>query len=56
MTLREALKSRGDDEETIEHVIDDMIKDVENGISPDEVLHGEGLEPDYVIDLLDEMT
>lgn len=56
MTLREALKSRGDDDSTIEMVIDDMIHQVELGENPDEVLHGEGLEPDYVMDLLEEMV
>lgn len=55
MTLREALLSRGDDPSTIEETIADMVASVEAGEDPEEVLCNEGLEPDYVLDLLEEI-
>ena len=55
MTLREALLNRGDLPESIEETIADMVSDVNSGLDPDEVLLNEGLESDYVIDLLQEM-
>ena len=54
MTLREAMKNRGDDDTTIETIIEEMVEQVNFGEDPEDVLHEEGLEPDYVIDLLHE--
>ena len=56
MTLREALKMKypSDDDEDIQATIDEMVAMVDSGEDPEEVLHNEGLEPDYVFDLLDE--
>jgi hypothetical protein len=55
MTLREALANKGYTPESIDETISDMIADINVGFDPEEVLHNEGLEPDYVIDLLNEM-
>jgi hypothetical protein len=54
MTLREALLTRGDDPSTIDETIADMVASVNAGDDPEDVLFEEGLEPDYVIDLIDE--
>jgi len=56
MTLREALKSRGEDEATIDNIMEDLISQVSEGCDPEQVLFDEGLEPDYVFDLLEEMV
>lgn len=53
MTLKEALINRGDDEETAEEIIQSMVESVYQGEDPEEVLLDEGLEPDYVQDLLE---
>ena len=50
MTLKEALKNQGIDE--VDDVIEQMIDDVVCGANPEEVLEEYGLEPDYVIDLI----
>ena len=50
MTLKEALENQGIDE--VDDVIEQMIDDVICGANPEEVLEEYGLEPDYVIDLL----
>ena len=50
MTLKEALENQGIDE--VDDVIEQMINDVICGANPEEVLEEYGLEPDYVIDLL----
>lgn len=40
------------DEVAAQHVFDEMLERVQNGEDPEEVLYEEGLEPDYVMDLL----
>ena len=55
MTLREALLARGDEPNSIEATISDMVASFEAGMDPEEVLEEEGLEPDYVLDLLEEL-
>ena len=50
MTLKEALENQGIDE--VDDVIEQMVDDVVCGANPEEVLEEFGLEPDYVIDLL----
>ena len=35
-----------------QHIFDEMLERVQNGEDPEEVLYEEGLEPDYVMDLL----
>lgn len=54
MTLREALANKGNEPEVIEEIIESMVQSVNEGEDPEEVLYGEGLEPDYVMDLLEE--
>ena len=36
-------------------IVDELRADVENGADPEEVLYSVGLEPDYILDLLDEV-
>lgn len=36
-------------------IIDSMVQEIENGENPEELLFEEGLEPDYVFDLLNIM-
>jgi hypothetical protein len=50
--LYEALISRGDSPADAEALIKEMRKRVENGEDPEQVLYEEGLEPDYVFDIL----
>lgn len=45
----------GGHDDAIESV-EAMIDDIENGESPEEVLHQEGFEPDYFFDLMEAMT
>jgi len=40
------------DAETAQNIFDEMVERVQNGEDPEEVLYEEGLEPDYVMDLL----
>ncbi len=40
------------DAEAAQHIFDEMVERVQNGEDPEEVLYEEGLEPDYVMDLL----
>lgn len=40
------------DAEAAQHIFDKMVERVQNGEDPEEVLFEEGLEPDYVLDLL----
>ena len=53
-TLREALINNDFNPNEIEEVISDMIVSVNAGQDPEEVLYEYGLEPDYVMELLDE--
>lgn len=54
MTLEEALSNQGLSLEDIKQSIQMMVDDVNNGANPEDVLEEYGLEPDYVMDLLDE--
>lgn len=54
MTLREALSNQGLSLKDIESSIQMMVDDVTNGTNPEDVLEEYGLEPDYVMDLLEE--
>lgn len=54
MTLREALINKGYDQEGIDQTISNMIEELESGRDPEDILFDEGLEADYVFDLLDE--
>lgn len=42
------------EEEEARQIIDDMVHDMEHGISAEEVIEEWGLEPDYVFDLIAE--
>lgn len=53
MTLEQALLNRGDDADTVSETIQYMVDSVIEGRDPEEVLYEEGLEPDYVFDLLE---
>jgi len=53
MTLKEALINQGNDIETVDDIIQQMRYDVNDGADPEDVLYEYGLEPDYVIDLLE---
>lgn len=53
--LFKAMKSSGryeDDAHIIER-IEDMRAEVKNGENPEELLHDEGFEPDYIFDIMD---
>ena len=54
MTLREALANQGNQEDVIDDIIAEMCRLLNEGTPPDVVLEDYGLEPDYVLDLLDE--
>lgn len=47
-----ALVSKGYTKEEAKEIISDMREDVLAGADPEELLHDEGLEPDYVFDLI----
>ena len=51
--LLTALVSKGYTKEEAEEVISEMREDVLAGADPEELLHDKGLEPDYIMDLLD---
>lgn len=53
MTLKQALINTGMSLEDIQESIDQMVNDVLSGSDPEEVLEEYGLEPDYVIDLIE---
>lgn len=50
--LLTALMNKGYDKEEAELIISDMRQSVLEGEDPEEVLYSEGLEPDYVFDLI----
>ena len=55
MKLREVLNDKYENKYSIvEDIISEMKERVQSGEDPEEVLYDEGLEPDYVFDLLDE--
>lgn len=53
MKLKEALINQGYSSSEADKIIDNMVEDVNNGADPEECLYDEGLEPDYVLDLLE---
>ena len=52
MTLLEALMHQGHSRKEALEIMDSMVEAVHDGADPEEVLYLEGLEPDYVIDLI----
>ena len=54
MTLREALPNQGNSPSEVDEIISSMSEDILNGEDPEELLENQGLEPDYVFDLLSE--
>ena len=54
MTLREALANQGKSHDEVDEIMSSMIEEVFNGGDPEECLDEQGLEPDYVFDLLSE--
>jgi len=53
MTLKKALINQGNSLETAEEIIQLMVESICQSEDPEEVLQDEGLEPDYVQDLLE---
>jgi len=51
--LLTALVSKGYTKEEAEEVISEMREAILSGEDPEELLHDEGLEPDYIMDLID---
>ena len=54
MTLRQALANKGFTLEEVEDKIKYMLNSIDEGCDPEELLEDEGLEPDYVMDLINE--
>ncbi len=54
MTLREALANQGNDPGDVDIIIQEMVENVLNGSDPEDELEAQGLEPDYVMELLEE--
>ena len=54
MELRAALAAQGNSPEQVDEIMSSMIEEVFNGGDPEECLDEQGLEPDYVFDLLAE--
>ena len=52
MTLLQALVNQGNSRDEALELIRDMRERVMEGEDPEEILYEEGLEPDYVMDLL----
>jgi hypothetical protein len=48
-----ALTNKGYSKEEAEEIISNMREDVLAGADPEELLYEEGLEPDYIMDLID---
>jgi len=54
MKLREALLNQNNmNPEIVDEILNNMIEDVENGENPENVLYEQGLEPDYVLELIE---
>lgn len=53
MTLQEALIAKGCQRQEVPGIMEGMVERVLNGEDPDEVLLDQGLEPDYVMELLE---
>jgi hypothetical protein len=51
--LLTALTNKGYSKEEAEEIISNMREDVLAGADPEELLYEEGLEPDYIMDLID---
>ena len=56
MTLRAALEKQGNSPEEVNEIIKSMVEAFDNGADPENCLEEQGLEPDYVLDLLDECS
>lgn len=56
MNLKEALIRKGYSEEVADSKISKMVQDFNDGGNPEDILYEEGLEPDYVIDLINSAT
>lgn len=52
-SLYKTLEKQGHDEETIIEIIEEMVLCVLNEEDPEEVLFDNGLEPDYIMDLIE---
>jgi hypothetical protein len=52
MKLLEALIRKGYDKDEAQKLISEMIERVMDGEDPEEILFEEGLEPDYVFDII----
>jgi len=50
--LKAALMSRGESSQEASEIINEMIDKVIEGENPEEVLYEEGLEPDYIFDII----
>ena len=53
MTLRQALMNQGNSVADTEEILKSMVEDLNNDGDPEDILEEYGLEPDYVMDLLD---
>ena len=55
MNLREALANQGNSPSEVDEIISSMVYEInECDSDPEDLLSNEGLEPDYVLDLLNE--
>ncbi len=52
-SLYKTLEKKGHDEETIIDIIEEMAESVLDGEYPEDVLFDYGLEPDYILDLME---
>lgn len=52
-SLYKTLEKQGHDEETIIEIIEEMVTSLEEGEYPEDVLFDNGLEPDYILDLIE---
>ena len=52
-SLYKTLEKQGHDEETIIEMIEEMVTSLEEGEYPEDVLFDYGLEPDYIMDLIE---
>ena len=51
-SIKQSLAAQGYDREEIKSTIEWMVEDLNNGMDPEEILYDNGLEPDYVFDLM----
>lgn len=52
-SLYKTLEKKGHDEETIIEMIEEMVEILSEGEYPEDVLFDYGLEPDYILDLME---